>query len=323
MRLTLVLSLTFTHASLADHGAALIEGGKTELAHALKERGYVVTQIEVIDKTAITPFIRSIPTNGIAVTNDTTILQQIQKESGAKIVLRADEPLPAVSRAICPSSEIRPGKKPGDEWVNSYGIVFCWCENFWLGKYEITMREFDEVTRKNPKNALASKPNHPRDGIHYDDLLTFISELNKRERFFERLTVGWEYALPTEEEWEFAFRAGKTSPDITGNFADKTLFDTGDDYYHYADQSSDDGHAFLAEVGTYPANPWGLHDMSGNLWEWTATFHEKNAAPIACGGSWVSLPESHGTPYRNHFEKRTERNFIGFRLILRLKETRF
>jgi len=197
---------------------------------------------------------------------------------------------------------------------------------FWLGKYEITKHQFDLVTRKLPRGALATEPNHARDAIRHDDILQFVGELNRRERFFKRLPDGWMYALPTETEWEYACRAGTDTtysfgddPALLpahGNFADRRLLDTGDDYYRYAHHSLDDGVAHLAPVGKYRPNPWGFHDMHGNLWEWTATL-DAAGHPIARGGSWVSRPDYCTSGFRRSFPTVTERNFIGFRLALK------
>lgn len=247
---------------------------------------------------------------------------------------------PTLRPTARPPSEIAAGDKAGDEWVNALGTVFCWCppgergtieRGFWLGKYEVTKREFDLVTKKRPKGALADRPNHPRDGIRYDDILVYVSELNRRERFLGRLPEGWEYTLPTEEQWRYACRAGMRDeaafhfgdePERLpehANFADRSLFDTGEEYNLYADRKLDDKSALLATVGRYKPNPWGLHDMHGNLWEWTATTEEEGGIryAVARGGSWASLPDYCRTDFRHRFEFTTERNFIGFRLALR------
>lgn len=237
--------------------------------------------------------------------------------------------------------ELRPiaaGQKAGEEWTNGLNFTFCWCpggdevgleKGFWLGKYEVTKGEFDLVTPKKPRGALATESSHPRDAIRHDDILQFVDELNRRERFNKRLPEGWAYALPTEQEWEYACRAGAESVfsfgddlaslSVHGNFADRKLFETGDDRYRHAHRSLDDGEAFLAKVGTYRPNPWGFHDMHGNLWEWTASL-DGAGDPIARGGSWVSRSDYCESGFRRSFPVVTEKSFIGFRLALKRVE---
>ncbi len=244
--------------------------------------------------------------------------------------------MPGTIRPTSPG--IAAGQLAGDPWVSPLGSVMLWCpprprangkgslSGFWLGKYEVTRREFDLVTPKMPKVGQASRPNDPRDGIRYNDILLFITELNRQERFFGRLPQGWEYALPTSEEWEYASRAGSNGRFYFGgdigslpqhaNFADRSLLLTGEHYYLYAERSFDDGHARSAPVGSYQSSPWGFHDLYGNLWEWTASDGELQS-PVARGCSWVSPAEYCGAGFVQRFPRETERDFIGFRLALR------
>ncbi len=273
-------------------------------------------------------------------TNLVPALQRTCMQTKAWTSATRETRVPTPDTPLSPPAVVREGTRAGDEWFNALGMVFCWCPTgsrpgFWLGKYELTKREFDLVTPKKPRHAAAVLPTHPRDSIRHDDILQFIDELNRRERFFERLPENWEYVLPTEEAWDYACRAGTDTQFYFGNdadqmathanFADNRLFATHDDYYHYAVRRLDDGHARLAPVGSYPPNPWGFHDMYGNLWEWTGTHTlissgtDTQGHPVACGGSWVSLPAYCGSDSRHQFAVPTERNFIGFRIALRKK----
>ncbi len=269
----------------------------------------------------------------------------------------------AATAACAPPDGLRDGQHAGDEWVNGQGMVFCWCpagkftmgssadeqghrddENpvdvtlnhgFWMAKYETTKRECS----RQPTRAIASHKNHPIDYVHYDDFKQYLRMLNETERKAGRLPAGWEYALPTEAQWEYACRAGTTTQysygeaasglPLHGNFADRSLHDAKDDYYRYAHRVWDDGATYLSIVGSYAANPWGLCDMHGNLWELCGTRYSpqniggvdpqgdpKNGGWAVRGGSWASWPEYCRSAFRQHYSSRDEQNFLGFRIVL-------
>ena len=239
-----------------------------------------------------------------------------------------------------------PGNKGGDEWTNSRGMVFCWCppgkftagspphepgrysdetqrevvisEGFWIGKYEVTKGQW---TGSAIRNCVATEKNHPQDMANQSkDGGRALRALNDAERKDGSLPDGWEYALPSEEQWEYAARAGTTTrfyfgDDISqlpkhANFGDKSYYDTKDIYSNSAHRTLDDSVAQLAPVGSYAPNPWGLHDVYGNLAEWC-----DNRATR--GGSWVSSAENCRSAYRQQFGDRDNEVFIGFRFIIR------
>jgi formylglycine-generating enzyme required for sulfatase activity len=115
--------------------------------------------------------------------------------------------------------------------------------------------------------------------------------LTASERNAGRLPADWEYALPSPEQWEHAARAGTQGERYFAdaalvrhaNFADRSLLETEDDFYLYADGNLNDGAAQLAPVGSYLSNAWGLHDVYGNVWELTDS-------GVLCGGGWTSPP---------------------------------
>jgi formylglycine-generating enzyme required for sulfatase activity len=143
--------------------------------------------------------------------------------------------------------------------------------------------------------------------------------LTEEERKQGRLPSEWEYDLPSADQWEYAARAGTRSLYYFGddmrplpehaNFADKSFYDSGDIYSNHAHRALDDGVVKLATVGSFKPNPWGLHDVYGNVAEWC---RDKSA----CGGGWVSLGENCRSAYRDYYSSRNEQNYLGYRIVI-------
>lgn len=248
----------------------------------------------------------------------------------------------AGAQAISPPERFVSGRQAGDEWVNRRGMVFCWipageymagsppqmpgryddeeprrvtiADGFWISKYELTHDQW--IGANVPRAAIASHNLHPQDMANQSkDGGRMLKALNDADP----LPGGWQYGLPSEEQWEYAARAGTSAPFYFGNdinqlpghanFGDRSYFDTQDIYSISAHRTLTDGAARLALVGSYAANPWGLHDVYGNLAEWCS-----NAA--SRGGSWVSQAENCRSAYRHKFGERDNEIFIGFRLII-------
>jgi formylglycine-generating enzyme required for sulfatase activity len=130
--------------------------------------------------------------------------------------------------------------------------------DFWLGKYEVTQAEYAGLMGKNPSH-FKDKPDAPVEKISYFDAMAYCSALTQRERQAGRLPTGYEYRLPTEAEWEYACRAGTTNQFSFG--------DTATDADQYAWTWENSGGS-THPVGQKRPNPWGLHDIHGNVWEW-------------------------------------------------------
>src|SRR5204862_3227322 len=131
-------------------------------------------------------------------------------------------------------------------------------------KYEVTQELYEVVMGKNP-----SRWKGPRNSVEmasWNEANDFCRKITAELRKRKLLGDEEEIRLPTEAEWEYACRAGtKTAysfgddPEKLGEYA--WLTDNSDDKYH--------------KVGTKKPNPWGLHDMHGNVAEWVLDFHDQ------------------------------------------------
>ena len=270
-------------------------------------------------------------------------------EATASSLPEGDSVSGAGSVAVAPPGEFVLGTRPGDEWVNRRGIVFCWCpagsylagspegepgrypdeeqrevviaDGFWMSKYELALSQNLRGNGGAPHGAIGTHKLHPLTMVNYDDARAMTQRhFSVAEREAGRLPDGWEYSLCTEAQWEYAARAGTRTAYAFGddpaalprhgNFADKSFFDSGDVYALYGHRSLDDGVYRLAKVGSYLPNPWGFHDMHGNVAEWCLG----NAVR---GGSWVNTAEDCRIAFRHTYSSRNEQNFIGYRIVIR------
>ena len=165
-----------------------------------------------------------------------------------------------------PSSETG---RESDETQHSVTLT----NGFYLGKYEVTQAQYETVMNGNSEG-LNPKPSQwpnnndrPVEKVSWNDAQVFLSRLNSIEQTAGRLPNGWKYVLPTEAEWEYACRAGTTTIFSWGNSASSTQANfKGTD--PYGGGATGPNLQQTTDVGQYAANPWGFHDMHGNLWEW-------------------------------------------------------
>src|SRR5262249_33232891 len=118
----------------------------------------------------------------------------------------------------------------------------------YMGKYEVTQKQWETVMGSNPSSHKKCGPNCPVENVTWYGVQNFLrrlSEASKNSRF----------RLPTEAEWEYACRAGTTS-----------AYSTGDSLT--VKQACFDSKNGPMPVGAYAPNPFGLFDMHGNVWEW-------------------------------------------------------
>jgi formylglycine-generating enzyme required for sulfatase activity len=161
---------------------------------------------------------------------------------------------------------------------------------YWLGQHEITVGQWDQVMQD---RADSSPSALPKTEVSYTDALAFLDRLNTREAAAERLPTGYLYSLPTEDQWEYACRAGTQSPFSHGSRLDSTHanFDTGLPYGGGAPARPS---GTPLPVGSFPANSWGFRDMHGNVWEWCLNV----PVPYTSSEPSVFLPVASGVAER-------------------------
>ncbi len=184
---------------------------------------------------------------------------------------------------------------------------------FYLGICEVTQEQYAAVMGRNPSRFKGAE--RPVEGVSWNDAVGFCEVLSKK--------TGHEVRLPTEAEWEYACRAGTT-----------TRFSFGDDsddlgvYAWYCSNSDEETHP----VGQKKPNPWGLHDMHGNVWEWCEDWYENYADEeakdpagpssgkyrVRRGGSWYNLPRHCRSARRSGDDPGRRFHFHGFRVVVPL-----
>ena len=199
-------------------------------------------------------------------------------------------------------------------------------KNSFGGRFSLLERETDSDQR-------------PVDNVSWLDAMEFCERLSRR--------TGRTYTLPSEAQWEYACRAGSSTPFYFGATITPELANY-DGNYTYGEGPKGAYRQQTTPVGLFPANPWGLHDMHGNVWEWcldewhgsyegapsdgSAWVDTTGESPMATrkegrdtfgeeksrllrGGSWFNFPRDCRSAYRNHVQPDYAIDFVGFRVV--------
>jgi formylglycine-generating enzyme required for sulfatase activity len=268
----------------------------------------------------------------------------IQVSPGKRILWDAGEDFPEhvvddmKARVIADDGiGLAPGTERRFELVNGVDIVMCWIppgefdmgspdneqgrsddedpvhrvrisRGFWMGKYEVTQAQWSAAMGNNPARRYGVGDNYPVYYVSWRDIL----------RFRGRINAG--FRMPSESEWEYACRAGTT-----------TSFYWGQDFDNRYAVYSGNAPNGIARVGTKRPNPWGLYDMSGNVYEWCRDRYHGTyrGAPndgrawtdgalgrILRGGAWTTGIWNCRSADRYHSEENNPwYRYQGFRLV--------
>jgi formylglycine-generating enzyme required for sulfatase activity len=214
-------------------------------------------------------------------------------------------------------------------------------QGFFLAQTPITQAQWRAVAQWRPTKGegawnqkLNPNPSHFKgdqrsvEQVSWEDAMEFCRRLSQR--------TGRRYTLPSEAQWEYACRAGTTTPFYCGaTISTKLANYEGSEVY--GDGEKGEYRQQTMDVASFPANPWGLHDMHGNVWEWCADHWHDNyeGAPedgrawideeskenddkmnfrLLRGGSWIIHPAYCRSAFRYFYHPDNRNYSIGFRV---------
>jgi formylglycine-generating enzyme required for sulfatase activity len=199
---------------------------------------------------------------------------------------------------------------------------------FWMGQTPITQAQWRAVMDSNP-SYFSDQPDsdqRPVEQVSWCDAMAFCRRLSKRS--------GRRFTLPSEAQWEYACRAGTSTPFHFGETITPDLANY-DASFTYANGPKGESREQTTPVGLFPANAWGLQDMHGNVWEWCLDQWHKNydgapshgsawvdseveksdTARLMRGGSWEDGPEICRSADRGHLQPGCDYYPVGFRVV--------
>ncbi len=149
---------------------------------------------------------------------------------------------------------------------------------FFMGKYQVTQAQWQAVMGNNP--SYFKGENRPVEMVSWYDCAEFCKKLSP--------IIGRDCRLPSEAEWEYACRAGTTTPFYFGETITSELANY-DGNYTYANEPIGLYRKETTPVGQFPPNAFGLYDMHENVYEWCADdWHDNYQGAPTDGSAWIT-----------------------------------
>ena len=212
-----------------------------------------------------------------------------------------------------PGGTFMMGSKDGDDDEKPVHEVTV--DGFYMDQYEVTVGQFKvfckATDREMPGQPEWNKDNHPAVNVSWNDAAAYAQWADKH--------------LPTEAEWEYAARGG-----LEGKSYPCGDFISHDDANYYG-TGGKDRWSGTSPVGSFSANPYGLYDMAGNVWEWCSDWYdsdyykhtpglnprgpESGSKHVLRGGSWGGYAFNISVAIRNYYGIDDSDDYVGFRCV--------
>lgn len=220
--------------------------------------------------------------------------------------------------------------------------------DFYMSKYELTQKEYEEITGSNPSNF--SGEDLPVENISWLDAVAYCNARSERDGLtpvyiIDGQNVSWDrsangYRLPTEAEWEYACRGGTTTPFYQenspsaeeANYYGHYPYEIEDNYFSQGNLEVRPGEyrQTTVVVDSFSENPYGLYNMHGNVSEWVWDYYgeypdEEQTDPagptsgtlrVYRGGGWNDFAKNMRSAYRATLEQNKGSFNLGIRLVL-------
>ena len=243
--------------------------------------------------------------------------------------LRVFEALPDFRMVWIPAGRFTMGSPESEEGHQfDEGQVHVELTNgFWIGETEVTQAQWQAVMRSEPwlnRHWATNNDDSPAVYISWDSAMEFCERLTLEEQRSGRLSENFCYTLPTEAQWEYAYRSNSRERFYWGTdeidleqhaWSMRTTHRTREYYAH--------------EVARRLPNSWGLHDMAGGVWEWCRDEYVsqlpggvdpyvigETSVHVSRGGSWRDQGLMLRAAQRNKNSRTYSKDNLGFRIIL-------